>query len=109
MEKYPFFRMGFIDARAMADGALAVAMEIGDEIAVMRLYVEEMTARHRDDWHYSRGFSTMYRKPDNRVTSLDMKFIPSEVIIMSREEFDERTYPERLQAYQPKLTGPGRV
>ncbi len=99
---YGGFFFGFLAARAMPDGALAVAMQFGDDyVQIMRLYIRQLDQEFNLSPDYDfLGISNRLRGWRQNEHKVKMDFHVGDVVHMSRKEYDERTFHQQIPQYR---------
>jgi hypothetical protein len=91
----------FLQARAIRDGRLAVAISLNQEVFVGVLRLESMRINMKHDcWR------SPYYSPPRSVSEVDIGTICERWVIISRDQYDEQTWHEHVpgeKAISPPL------
>lgn len=97
-------QFGFLAARAMPDGALAVAMKLGSSIQIMRMYIRSL------DQEIELGYNsfqlpgdrlpTHLRSPWRDQHSAKMDFAVTDCIVIAADAWDEYAYHQQIPQYK---------
>lgn len=96
----PTLQFGFLAARAMPDGALAVAIKIGSSVQIMRLYLRSLDQTIRRDFPDISLNGRNVFAPARLSHDAHMDFVVTDTLIIDLGTWDEHTFHQKIPQYK---------